>query len=477
MIGRGGDVKIMDFGIAKAHARATQTATGTIKGKVAYMAPEHASGEAADARSDQFSLGAVLWEALAGERLYRGESELELFRDVIGHRTRDLRGFRDDLPEELVEIVERTITREPGERFSDLDELGTALSHFRFSLGTKGAVRLGVLFSELEEHGARTVETPSQSGTLVLEDDGAVASAETASLADESGGLPATASLADQDVLRSGPATQPLEPPTPTGATLSYDQTGAHEAKAAVHSSGRSKLGLGAAGLMVAALITAVAVGMGPERATQASGAEQIEAKRSGLRVVSLPAGAKLRIDGANHEGVTPVSVEGLEAGRTLKLEVELEGYEIWRQNVTVTREVLQVDVALLERVTARGAEAAGAADAKSAEKVEIESKGGKRVSVKPRARPRVPNARKPETKAAKAAAVKPSARLDLRSAGAWYDVYLGKVRLGTTPLRGVAIPAGRHTLRLVNDGAGLSRTIDIVAEPGGRVRHTVGSD
>jgi len=178
------------------------------------------------------------------------------------------------------------------------------------------------------------------------------------------------------------------------------------------------------------------------------------------------------------HEGVTPVSLEGLEVGRTLKLEVEFEGHESWSQRVTVTPEVLQIHAELVEQILVGGADEAGAADADSTTKVEIAPKGAKSVNLKPRSRPIAPQVRKPKTKGrSKAPARASSARLDLRSAGAWYDVYLGKARLGTTPLRGVEIPAGRHTLRLVNEGAGISRTIEIVAEPGGRVRQTVGSD
>jgi eukaryotic-like serine/threonine-protein kinase len=77
-----GDVKLMDFGIAKAANRESVSRTGVLRGKFPYMSPEQVRGEAVDARSDIFSLGVVLWETTLGRRLFKGASDVETLKLV-----------------------------------------------------------------------------------------------------------------------------------------------------------------------------------------------------------------------------------------------------------------------------------------------------------------------------------------------------------------------------------------------------------
>ena len=75
-------MKVIDFGIASAHGRMSETQVGGLKGKVEYMSPEQAAGAPVDRRSDVFSLGIVLWEALSGRRLFRRETDLAVMRAI-----------------------------------------------------------------------------------------------------------------------------------------------------------------------------------------------------------------------------------------------------------------------------------------------------------------------------------------------------------------------------------------------------------
>ncbi len=118
-----GDVKLCDFGIAKAVSKVGQTQMGALKGKLQYMSPEQAWGRPIDARSDIFSLGAVLFEMLAGERLFSGESEMSVLESVRQGRVRHLREVDAHIPAAVEALVDRALAYEPQDRFPSAAEL------------------------------------------------------------------------------------------------------------------------------------------------------------------------------------------------------------------------------------------------------------------------------------------------------------------------------------------------------------------
>jgi serine/threonine protein kinase len=98
LVGIDGTTRITDFGVARAAARLTTTRTGQLKGKLAYMAPEQARGQAVDRRADLFALGIVLWEALAMKRLFKGEGEADTLSRVLSEPIPKLRTLVPTLP-------------------------------------------------------------------------------------------------------------------------------------------------------------------------------------------------------------------------------------------------------------------------------------------------------------------------------------------------------------------------------------------
>jgi TonB family protein len=118
-----GDVKLCDFGIAKAVSKASHTQVGALKGKLQYMSPEQAWGRPLDGRSDIFSLGAVLFEMVTGERLFPGDSELSVLEAVRQGRIRAPRQVDPSIPGEVDEIVTRALAIEPQDRFASAGEM------------------------------------------------------------------------------------------------------------------------------------------------------------------------------------------------------------------------------------------------------------------------------------------------------------------------------------------------------------------
>ncbi len=127
-----GAVKVIDFGIASALGRLTETVPGGLKGKIEYMSPEQASGGAVDGRSDVFALGAVLWEALSGRRLFRRETELETMRAIVDHPIPRLPRAAAVSPR-LERIVMRALQRDPDDRFADAREMALLLHRHAYA--------------------------------------------------------------------------------------------------------------------------------------------------------------------------------------------------------------------------------------------------------------------------------------------------------------------------------------------------------
>lgn len=119
LISKDGEIKICDFGIAKAASKASHTRAGSLKGKLQYMSPEQAWGKAVDFRSDIFSLGVVLYEALTGKHLFEGDSELSILEKVRHPKVEPLSKSLKDFPPELENIITKALKENPEERYPD----------------------------------------------------------------------------------------------------------------------------------------------------------------------------------------------------------------------------------------------------------------------------------------------------------------------------------------------------------------------
>ena len=131
-----GEVKLIDFGIAKAAGKANKTQAGILKGKFGYMSPEQVRGRPIDQRSDIFALAVVLYELLTLERCFQGESDfstLEKVREVDYRRATTL---NREIPPELDRILSKGLARDPEERFQSAAEFQDALQKFLYQSGS-----------------------------------------------------------------------------------------------------------------------------------------------------------------------------------------------------------------------------------------------------------------------------------------------------------------------------------------------------
>lgn len=179
-----GEVKITDFGIAKAAARSTKTRAGTVKGKCAYMSPEQARGKPLDGRSDMFALCAITWEMLTGRRPFDGDSDFEILNNVLNMSLPPPSLFAPTCPRELDAIVLKGLRKEREERYPDMAALEKDLKAFVFKHASQvEELSLAPFMQELfaEDTGAEQSSTvpaspmpsfPSKSeGTLLLSEE------------------------------------------------------------------------------------------------------------------------------------------------------------------------------------------------------------------------------------------------------------------------------------------------------------------
>jgi len=458
MVGRNGVVRLMDFGIAKAVDRDTRTATGAIKGKVAYMAPEQAAGRELDARSDEFALGLVLWECLTGERMFAGANEMELLRQVVAGQVRPLRPQCPDIPDVFEAIVMRALAPSAADRYPSLAALAQALAEFRFSLGTAGVVDL----SGLVAVAAPPVVLLHARHTLPLD---AVHPASVATEPDPSAGSLSKGWNLTQLTAVSEPVlgapTRSVTPVAPREATpvdvpasaVVVDRFGGRHWQVGV--------GAGVGVALVALLF--------------GGGAQWLRARRplapvlptpiaiaptaaivATLAITSLPPGAQLWLQGRDTGLVTPTQLPGRQLGESLTLALRLPGYQEWSGVVTVQAPQDRLQVALVSTT---------ATPVASPARVATPGVVGQGSLHKPR---------RVQGSSTSANARPATAKLWLRSSGAWVDVYCEGRKLGTTPLNGVEVPSGDVALRLVNTAAHVDRVMNFTFDPDSDNRRTI---
>jgi serine/threonine protein kinase len=155
-----GLVKLVDFGIAKAANRSSQTLGGQIKGKVSYMAPEQAKGGVIDGRADLFALGVVLYELVTRSRLFHGDDQFAAFNAVISDEAVQPAHERNpDVPEALSQVLSKALAKRPDDRYQEARAFQAALDEW---LKTQPSVNAGDVGAFMDRLFADRIEARTQ---------------------------------------------------------------------------------------------------------------------------------------------------------------------------------------------------------------------------------------------------------------------------------------------------------------------------
>ena len=440
-----GEVKITDFGIAKAAAVASSTQGNMVKGKLPYMSPEQVQGLKLDARSDIFSMGIVLWEMLAARRLYSGQTTAELIAQVKEARIPSLQSLNPRIPSYLDDVVQRMLATSVEDRYAGAAEALADLSQFA---GVGDALEFADYLKKLlPEDSSR--EHRGDTDVLVREPTVPTSSPEAATLTGDERPPGAEVVVArnpgvaldDQQQRPHGPAGQ-----EPHAITTETETERAPE---------RSKRGAGA--VVLVCLLCAALFGLLGWWVFKpgAGAAEGLTAAR--LRVETRPAGAKLWVDGVEM-GSAPITVAG-PVGKQLLLEARLAG-RTTRQTVELASTskslVLEIQPAAVrppssgEKSTARRDAAPPSSPSKKIAKQAPSppAAGSRTPPISGDTKPgKQPGPARPWKRPRK---VRGSGTIDV-SVFPWANVKIDGRSVGQTPLINYRLTAGPHTVEVFN--------------------------
>ncbi|MBT8494457.1 MAG: protein kinase [Deltaproteobacteria bacterium] len=167
LISKMGEVKLVDFGLAKANSQLESTDPGVVKGKFSYLSPEAASGLDVDHRADVFAVGILLWEMFTGRRLFYGDTDYQTVELVRQARIPSIAALNPDIEPELEGIVRKTLARNPDERYQSAADLGDALAQYLFSRRMKVTARdIAALVRETQLEQMRKRSLAPQDGLI-----------------------------------------------------------------------------------------------------------------------------------------------------------------------------------------------------------------------------------------------------------------------------------------------------------------------
>jgi len=141
LLSKNGEVKVVDFGLAKASSQIESTDPGVVKGKFSYLSPEAASGLEVDHRADVFAVGIIMWELLTGRRLFYGDTDYQTVELVRQARVPSIAALNPEVESELEQIVRKALAKEADDRYQSANDLGDALAQYLFSRRMKVTAR------------------------------------------------------------------------------------------------------------------------------------------------------------------------------------------------------------------------------------------------------------------------------------------------------------------------------------------------
>jgi eukaryotic-like serine/threonine-protein kinase len=495
-----GDVKIVDFGIAKSDSRiGEQTKSGKLKGKVPYMSPEQARGDNIDARSDIFSTGVMLFELTTGKRLFKGTSEYETLRLICERDYPRPSDVRSDYPPDLEPIVMKALAKDANDRYQTAREMQADIEGFvrRHQIAVSH-IALNQFMQGLFED------------KLAMQKEALLQGKQLADIIEMQHAMTATDA---NDVDASGRHATTSQSMPAAARTVTDIAASPHGRK--------SGLALG----LIAAVIALAAVGGGfgyllfkkksldeaSRVSANASSSPLAPVVKGSLSLESDPPGASIWINGDLRSEVTPATLGQLPTGVALDVKLTMDGFEQGRESVTlkaddpskVKLELRKGSVIAELKISPEGATPTFVLDGKPVDGPRIESLASgvshklvvsapgyieqtvtfsgnametKRLEVALEKAPEPKHAATPRP-GGNTAAPQPAGagKINVGASGGWCNVSIDGAPRGATPVAGVELSAGSHRVTCTTaEGKTQSATVVVPADGTARYKFTL---
>lgn len=485
-----GDIKVVDFGIAKSGDRMGEdTKSGRLKGKVPYMSPEQARGEAIDWRSDIFAVGIILFELTTGKRLFKGRNELETLRLICDRSYPSPRQIRPEYPAQLDAIVTKALAKDRTKRYQSARQMQADLeAYIRSERVAVSTIGLREWMEQL--CGDKLTQQKEALHDIKQLADVIAAQSETEPEAFET--ADSSTSATGYSMVPSSPASTP-------------QMAGASSSKARVPAVlGAVLFGMAAAAAAGFLFVRSSATPPPQSEAGTTAHVSSSALEYGSIHVVTTPPGAAIWINGALRPEKTPAKIGQLPLQTPIDVKLTLEGYAPLREDVSLdkTDPDLRIEHALVAGTATLVVEtnvpgAKLVVDDKPYEglrieglsadeehKVSVTAAGYVSRSTRFRVGPNETkelklhlereDARKAKTggAAAKPATAAGSGKLNVSSRGGFCNVTVGGQSYGPTPVGGIVLPAGNHTVGCQPAG-GSSKSMGVTIHPDKTARIT----
>lgn len=453
-----GDVKLVDFGIVKAASQIHRTSVGVVRGKLTYMSPEQCLCKPIDSRTDIFSLGVVLWELLARMRLFKRRDDGAVVHAIVYEKNPTIRQFQKTVSKELEAIALRALEKDPKDRYQTADEMGADINEYIRRTGAAAGKNDIAAFVKRElaaiTHAKRQLLdriSSSENKNLPLDVSRlylSIMKSTVAKLKSESktGSVPWGPDDEEDSTERSRSVQLEPEEDDDEDVPTERSRSPLLEPEEEEHTTQRSDLGIDVEKLALPAT---------PHTEISVSRAAFPWSRRKQIvaAILALPVMIGLLVwllipsdssTGPTASGETPGSSEPIDVVPPTSPEPEPAPL------------VPSTD--------------ASPPPETSAEPVALEPEPLEPEPLEPELlepEPLKPENSKPKRSKSKTrhSKSKPGVlRLDTEP---WCEVYLGRRKLGITPLHGVKLPAGKHKLTVVNKKQKLKKTIRVTIKPG----------
>ena len=353
-----GEVKVVDFGIAKAATKSQHTKTGMLKGKFSYMSPEQCRGDNVDMRSDIFALGIVLYELCTGKRLFKHESELMILEMITQRRVTRPSDVSPEIPQQLEDIIMKALEKDPRQRFQTAQDMQIALEDFlrtarEPSTNADIAEYMRALFSDKMEEKQQLCRIAAQDDFLDQYGPSDDEPTDNYSALNESSSKRRIVYGRPSDVRVSGitehpspsnPGTGPqfaTRQPTLTGSGQSYVQ-GSQVYGQPAGSPWATRIII----VAIILILTSGAYVASELFDTPTSPPPPAPLQAGKIELDSIPSGGLILVNGQpvkledGRDAITPIEqLEPLFYGQTYKIEIILAGYEPFAETITMGTE------------------------------------------------------------------------------------------------------------------------------------------